>query len=262
MQIRARETIDVTSVRPAASVVLVREDGTVLWVRRGDQLKFAGGFYAFPGGRVDVQDSAVTLDGGEALGAAEAPCVVAAARELFEETGVLAAPGARDVSNQERKAVREALLRRPLVRSGGPLGHASVDAHPLRRALLSGGPAAGRSCRSLARRAGRRRMDPAAGGIAAVGSGFGAAPSAGLAHPQGAGLGRRTLPGCAGSADASREGAVEAADPRARGGADRVPARADHGSAAHAHLAARHAHELPPPRRRGALGGRPGLPVA
>src|SRR5882724_607033 len=113
MQIGARETIDVTSVKPAASVVLVREDGAVLWVRRGDQLKFAGGFYAFPGGRVDVQDSAVPLDGGEALGAAEAPCVVAAARELFEETGVLAAPGARDVSNQERKAVREALLRRP-----------------------------------------------------------------------------------------------------------------------------------------------------
>jgi len=113
MQIRARETIDVTSVRPAASVVLVREDGAVLWVRRGDQLKFAGGFYAFPGGRVDVQDSAVTLDGGEALGAAEAPCVVAAARELFEETGVLAVPGARGVSAQERKAMREALLRRP-----------------------------------------------------------------------------------------------------------------------------------------------------
>src|SRR5258705_5402011 len=112
MQIRARETIDVTSVRPAASVVLVREGG-VLWVRRGDQLKFAGGFYAFPGGRVDVQDSAVPLDGGEALGAAEAPCVVAAARELFEETGVLAVPGASGVSSQERKALREALLRRP-----------------------------------------------------------------------------------------------------------------------------------------------------
>src|SRR5882672_11067762 len=112
MQIRARETIDVTSVRPAASVVLVREGG-VLWVRRGDQLKFAGGFYAFPGGRVDVQDSAVPLDGGEALGAAVAPCVVAAARELFEETGVLAVPGARGVSAQERKAMREALLRRP-----------------------------------------------------------------------------------------------------------------------------------------------------
>src|ERR1700736_2049175 len=103
MQIRARETIDVTSVKPAASVILVREDGAVLWVRRGDQLSFAGGFYAFPGGRVDVQDSGVPVDGGEALGAAEAPCVVAAARELFEETGVLAVPGAGAVPAADRK---------------------------------------------------------------------------------------------------------------------------------------------------------------
>ncbi len=102
-----------TSVRPAASVVLVREGGEVLWVRRGDQLRFAGGFYAFPGGRVDVADAAVPLDGGESLGAAEAPCVVAAARELFEEAGVLAAPGAERVPAPERKAMREALLRRP-----------------------------------------------------------------------------------------------------------------------------------------------------
>jgi len=75
MQIHARES-RVTSVRPAASVVLVREDGAVLWVRRGDQLRFAGGFYAFPGGSVDLQDSGVPTDGGEALGAArvhEAP---------------------------------------------------------------------------------------------------------------------------------------------------------------------------------------------
>ena len=102
-----------TSVRPAASVILVRADGAVLWVRRGEQLKFAGGFYAFPGGRVDVQDSAVPLDGGEALGAAEAPCIVAAARELFEETGVLAVPGAERVAPADRKQMREALLRRP-----------------------------------------------------------------------------------------------------------------------------------------------------
>jgi endoribonuclease LACTB2 len=101
------------SVRPAASVVLVREGGEVLWVRRGEQLRFAGGFYAFPGGRVDVADSEVPLDGGESLGAAEAPCVVAAARELFEEAGVLAVPGARKIPLAERKRMREALLRRP-----------------------------------------------------------------------------------------------------------------------------------------------------
>src|SRR3954447_24330343 len=113
MQFRARERYDLASVRPAASVVLVREGGEVLWVRRGEQLRFAGGFYAFPGGGVDVPDAGVPLEAGEALGAAEAPCVVAAARELFEEAGVLAVPGAQRISAPERKAMREALLRHP-----------------------------------------------------------------------------------------------------------------------------------------------------
>ena len=101
------------TVRPAASVVLVREDGRVLWVRRGEKLRFAGGFYAFPGGAVDVADAAIPLLHGQALDAAEQPCVVAAARELFEETGVLAVAGAAKVPAAERKAVREGLLARP-----------------------------------------------------------------------------------------------------------------------------------------------------
>ena len=108
-----------TGVRPAASVVLVREDGRVLWVRRGEQLRFSAGFYAFPGGGVDVEDAAVPLLHGEQLTAAEAPCVAAAARELFEETGVLAVRGAERVTQAERKAVREALLTRPPTASFG-----------------------------------------------------------------------------------------------------------------------------------------------
>src|SRR6266849_4150844 len=95
------------AVRPAATVVLHRPgpDGLeVFWVRRGEQLRFAGGFYAFPGGRVDVADAALPLAHAERLPAAEAACIAAAARELFEETGVLVAP----------RAAREALLRRDL----------------------------------------------------------------------------------------------------------------------------------------------------
>ena len=107
------------TVRPAASVVLVREDGRLLWVRRGEQLRFSAGFYAFPGGGVDVEDAGVPLQNGEALDAAEAPCVAAAARELFEETGVLAVPGAERVSRAERKEIREALLTRPPTASFG-----------------------------------------------------------------------------------------------------------------------------------------------
>jgi glyoxylase-like metal-dependent hydrolase (beta-lactamase superfamily II)/8-oxo-dGTP pyrophosphatase MutT (NUDIX family) len=94
-------------------VVLVREDGRVLWVRRGEALRFAGGFYAFPGGAVDIADAAIPLQNGARLDAAEQPCVVAAARELFEETGVLVAAGAPSVPAAERKAMREALLTRP-----------------------------------------------------------------------------------------------------------------------------------------------------
>lgn len=101
------------TVRPAASVVLVRDDGRVLWVRRGEALRFAGGFYAFPGGGVDVADAGIPLLHSERLDAAEQPCVVAAARELFEETGVLAAVDASRVPLAERKAAREGLLARP-----------------------------------------------------------------------------------------------------------------------------------------------------
>ena len=98
-------------VRTAASVVLHRPDGRVFWVRRGEQLRFAGGFYAFPGGAIDLDDSALPLANGDHLDAIEAPSIAAAARELFEETGVLAVPGAERIPQAERKAVREWLLK-------------------------------------------------------------------------------------------------------------------------------------------------------
>ena len=103
-----------TAVRPAATVVLVRRSPEleVFWVRRGEELRFAGGFYAFPGGRVDVADAALPLANAEGIPAAEAACLAAAARELFEETGVLLVPGAARVSEDARRKAREDLLRR------------------------------------------------------------------------------------------------------------------------------------------------------
>lgn len=64
--------------RPAATVVLVRdsEAGPQLYlIRRRASMAFAGGMYAFPGGRVDGDEDSRT----------------AALRELFEETSVLLA---------------------------------------------------------------------------------------------------------------------------------------------------------------------------
>lgn len=88
---------------PASTVVLLRDggDGVEAWLmRRVRGMAFAGGMTVFPGGRVDAADSAadVRVTGGdvEALAARQGEPVevtraalVAAARETFEEAGVL-----------------------------------------------------------------------------------------------------------------------------------------------------------------------------
>jgi 8-oxo-dGTP pyrophosphatase MutT (NUDIX family) len=84
--------------RAAATVVLLRPRGETFQVyvlRRATTMVF-GGVYAFPGGRVDPSDRPETLRDDWAarlgLGDQEARAVVgAAARELFEEAGVLLA---------------------------------------------------------------------------------------------------------------------------------------------------------------------------
>jgi glyoxylase-like metal-dependent hydrolase (beta-lactamase superfamily II)/8-oxo-dGTP pyrophosphatase MutT (NUDIX family) len=105
-------------------VILWRDEGAgggpsgreIMLVRRGLERRFAGGFHAFPGGRVDPEDGATAVEGasGEA-----ARLVACAARELFEETGVLVARGAERVARPVREEVRRALLAGEL-----PLGRA------------------------------------------------------------------------------------------------------------------------------------------
>jgi len=95
--------------RPAAVVVLVRMGPRGLetfWLRRERTLSFAAGFYAFPGGRVDAADAEVPVEG---AAPPDSALVVAAARELFEETGVLAARG-RTPEAPTLAAARQALL--------------------------------------------------------------------------------------------------------------------------------------------------------
>ncbi len=94
----------------ATAIVLFRDgpDGReVLLVRRGAELRFAGGFHAFPGGRLDPEDRAVEVPGATGEQAALVSC---AARELFEETGVLLARGAERVGAADRATDRKALL--------------------------------------------------------------------------------------------------------------------------------------------------------
>jgi 8-oxo-dGTP pyrophosphatase MutT (NUDIX family) len=95
--------------RPAATVVVLRDGSAgpeVFMVRRHEDTAFMGGAHVFPGGRVDASDGEGDSDWCdgiahaqaqlETLPAAEAIAYhVAAARELFEEAGVLLARGVR-----------------------------------------------------------------------------------------------------------------------------------------------------------------------
>src|SRR5579884_3783667 len=79
--------------RDAAAVVLYRVDVSgveVFWLRREAHLSFAGGYYAFPGGKLDEGDASVPVQGAAGQ---DAMLRAAAARELFEEAGVLLAQG-------------------------------------------------------------------------------------------------------------------------------------------------------------------------
>jgi len=94
-----------------ATAVILWRDGPggreLFLVRRGAERRFAGGFHAFPGGRLDPEDAAVPVAG---LDGEAARLVACAARELFEETGVLVARGAAAVAQPLRREVRSALL--------------------------------------------------------------------------------------------------------------------------------------------------------
>jgi 8-oxo-dGTP pyrophosphatase MutT (NUDIX family) len=97
--------------KPASSVLLVRPAPAghagpieVYMIRRNKGMKFLGGYYAFPGGKVDAADgSAASLMGCRGLDAQAAEAIfpgggppalafwVTAVRELLEETGILLA---------------------------------------------------------------------------------------------------------------------------------------------------------------------------
>jgi 8-oxo-dGTP pyrophosphatase MutT (NUDIX family) len=115
--------------RAAATVVLLRPSGRgfqVYVLKRATTMVF-GGVYAFPGGRVDPSDRPETLrdDWATRLGLSdqEARAVVgAAARELFEEAGVLLA-GPHDEAD---RTVSDGSLS-GLVTLGGPDAAAAAE---------------------------------------------------------------------------------------------------------------------------------------
>lgn len=100
---------------PAATVVVARAaDGgmEVLLLRRPSASTFAAGAYVFPGGRVDPGDRGEGILGRVDPEAAdgESDALVAAARELWEETGLLSGRPGADVGEDVRAAARRDLV--------------------------------------------------------------------------------------------------------------------------------------------------------
>ncbi|MEA2205412.1 MAG: hypothetical protein QOE77_2188 [Blastocatellia bacterium] len=101
-----------SSPKDAAAVILLRQptdpnDPEVFWVRRHEKLSFLGGFHAFPGGKMDPPDTEVTV--ANCHDAETAAAISCAARELFEEVGVLLARGVETLTKGQRASVLDDL---------------------------------------------------------------------------------------------------------------------------------------------------------
>jgi len=98
--------------KDAAAVILLRSNTNltnpeVFWVKRSEKLTFLGGYHAFPGGQVDHEDLEQPV-----LGCSDpqtAAMINCAARELFEELGVLLAHGGELLTKGQRSSVLDDL---------------------------------------------------------------------------------------------------------------------------------------------------------
>ena len=98
--------------KDAAAVILLKPDldpinPEVFLVRRSEKLAFLGGFYAFPGGQFDADDAAAPVVNCEDPQTRTA--ISAAARELFEELGVLLVRGGDPLTKGQRASLLDDL---------------------------------------------------------------------------------------------------------------------------------------------------------
>jgi endoribonuclease LACTB2 len=98
--------------KDAAAVILLRQDTDpqnpeIFWVRRSEKLAFLGGYHAFPGGQIDASDAEVDVR--NAPDAVTATMISGAARELFEELGVLATRGGDTLTKGQRASLLDDL---------------------------------------------------------------------------------------------------------------------------------------------------------
>ncbi|HEX3249262.1 MAG TPA: MBL fold metallo-hydrolase [Pyrinomonadaceae bacterium] len=101
-----------TTPKDAAAIILLRQDTDpanpeVFWVKRSDKLAFLGGFHAFPGGQIDAADAEVEVK--NSPNPETSAMISGAARELFEELGVLAVRGGETLTKGQRTSLLDDL---------------------------------------------------------------------------------------------------------------------------------------------------------
>ena len=99
-------------VKDAAAIILLRQDTDpakpeVFWIKRGDKLAFLGGFHAFPGGQIDASDAGVEVK--NSPNPETSAMISGAARELFEELGVLVVHGGEALTKGQRVSLLDDL---------------------------------------------------------------------------------------------------------------------------------------------------------
>ena len=96
-----------TTPKDAAAIILIQEN-KVLWARRNPNLKFLGGYHAFAGGKVDANDGEIEVKNCE--DAEIAKFITCAAREIFEEVGVLLVRNGEKLTRGQRASLHDDLI--------------------------------------------------------------------------------------------------------------------------------------------------------
>lgn len=100
------------SPKDAAAIILLRQNTDrlnpeIYWVKRSENLAFLGGFHAFAGGQIDPTDAEVKVK--NATDSVTATMISGAARELFEELGILLAHGGESLTAGQRASLLDDL---------------------------------------------------------------------------------------------------------------------------------------------------------
>lgn len=95
--------------KDAAAIILLDQTKTkVLWAQRNPKIAFLGGFHAFPGGKTDAGDAAIAVR--NCADRDLAKFIACAAREVFEEVGVLLVRNGEKLTKGQRASLHDDLI--------------------------------------------------------------------------------------------------------------------------------------------------------